>query len=77
MAAKINLLPANPVDYVFGFGLGMTGNLFIVTALLELTGLDALLWSLLLAASVALTAVAYRYRRAVLRRAAQRAAGMG
>jgi H+/Cl- antiporter ClcA len=54
-------------DVLVGLVGGITGMLFLVTLIAELTGQPALLWALLLAASVAALAVLLVRRRRRLR----------
>ena len=64
-------------DVLVGLVGGIVGILFVVTAVLELTGRSALLWALLLAAAVGVLAVLLVRRRRRVRAIDEAGAGTG
>ncbi len=67
MALKAPPEVAYRADVLVGLVGGLAGILFVVTVVAELTGQPALLWALLLAASIAVLAVLLVRRRRRLR----------
>jgi LPXTG-motif cell wall-anchored protein len=67
MAVKAPPTATTQIDFLVGLVGGLVGILFLITALLELTGQSALLWALVLAAAVAVLGGLLLRRRRILR----------
>lgn len=72
MARKAPKTATSSIDFFVGFVIGMTAILFFITALIEITGHNALLWASLLAVSVALLSGLLLRRGTLQRRALER-----